>query len=402
MLSLIPRTGIKHGTTFRVGSQNVERVLWRIADPRFKSTVSVDEKSDKASTASKKDNKAERPSTSWELIKNFPQGVKRLYNDVLRYKNIHDASRTRLNAWTTDSPLRSAKIAEPRLWVYNNEARPGRIPRRQHEQQRRLMQEDLRTVLPLVALWALPFVGYISMVLVVFCPRQVLSRQFLKGRDIQDFAEIEYGQLRKQFPKLGTLFWNSVMVDAKDCIQVIAKRGQDSAGPIFDARLIYQAFATDSVAGDNDITLPLGVLSRVDTYPRDYLVTLALAAGINQNWPDLISVPITRSSPSAWNRSQILRKASDIADDDDLLLDEGHVLNGCASLTDLEVLDACLNRGLPVNVSYEEMRRCLTNHLRMIGEITSQFPDEAETEGFKLFTLHLGPLRQHLKTTGDE
>jgi hypothetical protein len=137
---------------------------------------------------------------------------------------------------------------------------------------------------------------------------------------------------------------------------------------------------------------------RISSYPRDHVVTLALAAGVNQNWPSEIAIPLTRLCPTRWIRQEILRKAADIVDDDELLLEEGHDLNGCETLTDLEVLDACLNRGLPLNVSYAEMRRCLTHHLRMIGEITSEFPDEADTEGFKLFTLHLAPLRQHLKT----
>jgi hypothetical protein len=203
---------------------------------------------------------ADRPSTSWERVKNFPNGAKKLYYDLLRYKNIHDASRTKLNAWTIQHPMRGDNIKEPLLWrIYNNEARPGRIPRRQHEQQRRLMQEDLRIMLPLLLVWALPLIGYLPMILVIFCPRQVLTRQFLNDRDIEDYAKIEYRQCREQYSKLAKYFWGSVMTNAHTILR-IEKQGEDAAGPIFDAKILYQPFTARQLVQEYAVRLSAGAL----------------------------------------------------------------------------------------------------------------------------------------------
>jgi hypothetical protein len=46
-------------------------------------------------------------------------------------------------------------------------------------------------------------------------------------------------------------------------------------------------------------------------------------------------------------------------------------------------------RGLPVTVSHERMRQCLTNHLQMISSVRRCLLPGPTTEGFGLFTLHL-------------
>jgi hypothetical protein len=68
--------------------------------------------------------------TAMERMRNFPAGVKQLYKDMLRYKNIHDASRTRLNAWTIQKPLSRRDDSQLPFIIIDEEKRPGRIPRR--------------------------------------------------------------------------------------------------------------------------------------------------------------------------------------------------------------------------------------------------------------------------------
>lgn len=68
--------------------------------------------------------------TAMERMRNFPAGVKQLYKDILRYKNIHDASRTRLNAWTIQKPLSRGDDSRLPFIIIDEEKRPGRIPRR--------------------------------------------------------------------------------------------------------------------------------------------------------------------------------------------------------------------------------------------------------------------------------
>jgi hypothetical protein len=128
-------------------------------------------------------------------------------------------------------------------------------------------------------------------------------------------------------------------------------------------------------------------------------VQFSLAVGINQFLPDWASAWVARLSPSWWLRSEIKRIAHIVCHDDELLLEEDNALNGCHSLTDIEAMEACLLRGLPINSDpAEDQREYLTNHLKMVEHVKKQVGDEI-TEGFKLFTLHLAPLRYHLNMT---
>ena len=65
------------------------------------------------------------PQSAWSRIKKFPDGVKRLYLDLLRYKSIHDASKTPLNAWTINHPHKKRKEVRG-FFIYEDEIRPGR------------------------------------------------------------------------------------------------------------------------------------------------------------------------------------------------------------------------------------------------------------------------------------
>ena len=89
--------------------------------------------------------------------------------------------------------------------------------------------------------------------------------------------------------------------------------------------------------------------------------------------------------------------------DDGMLLEEGYHLSGCSSLTDVELRNACLMRGLPVSpdTSIAERRRCLTNHLNMISQVKQRLAIDdrwtiQDEDGFALFTVHLAPIRHSM------
>lgn len=331
-----------------------------------------------------------------ERIKTFPSGVKQLYNDMVRYKNIHDCSRTRHNAWTIRrSPLYRGNYKLPFI-IIDEEVRPGRIPRREHEEQRRL-KDDLRKVLPIVALWALPFVGYLPLLFAVLTPRQTLSRQFFNPYQKELFASIEYRQCQSHFYTLGEYVFSSAMISAKRLD--ISKLNEDTAGPVLDLMPFYVMFASNLPEKDTkDFILPLGKLAHLETYPREHLISLASANGLYQHLPPTLSTVAVHLCP--WLRQEIRRIGTNIAADDTLLLEEAYDSNGCQSMTDQEVIDACLMRGLPVTVSYEEMRVCLTHHLQMIRALKERVPSEdgrKPSAGLKLLTMHLSSIRYYLK-----
>jgi hypothetical protein len=100
-------------------------------------------------------------------------------------------------------------------------------------------------------------------------------------------------------------------------------------------------------------------------------------------------------------RSQVNRLSEIVCHDDALLLEEGHHCTHCQSLTDEEVSDACLLRGLPVNMddhTADVRRQFLTDHLNMIADVKRSM-DGPMDHDFRLFTMYLAPLRYHLMKT---
>ena len=195
-----------------------------------------------------------------------------LYLDCLRYKSIHDASRTPLNAWTIKHPHRKRKDGESEFFMHKNERRPGRIPRRQYEQQRRL-RNDIRTMAPLAAVSTMPFVGSIPMVLAVAVPRQILSHHFHNDYEYAMYARTEYRQRRSVYMEIGESFWSTMFINIKK--SPIPQSQEDTAGPIFDGMIIYSAFTDDTsvVSSIPNLRMQQGSLSSINALPREYLVS---------------------------------------------------------------------------------------------------------------------------------
>ena len=203
---------------------------------------------------------------------------------------------------------------------------------------------------------------------------------------------MEYLRRRNDLFDLGERIDKMVDIRTLD----ITKEEEDAAGPMLDLFPLYNMFLETS--GDQGGTLlPKGKLANLDMYPRDHLVTLALASGLYQTFPDSLSGPVTRVTPSVLIRHIVRRRAQEVATDDALLLEEAYDENGCEALTEEELLEACFVRGLPVTVPPVEMRRCLTNHLKMIRALKQRLPNGTPTEAFELFTLHLPAIRHYLR-----
>lgn len=339
----------------------------------------------------------DRPMSTWERVKYFPTAVKLTWKDWLLYNNIHDASRTRLNSWTIDHPRNRSKPVRDIL-TYHNECRPGRIPRRQHEQQRRFV-EDAWKVGPLILAYLPPIIGYIPMLLAIVAPRQVLSRRFHNSYEIRTYSEIQFQQRRSEFAGVAEKFISSTAMGRKLTVDDVTIVGEDSAGPIFDAYPFSTVFQYR--AGTSSLyKLRRGFLSDIDSIPLEYLREFALAVGVNQTLPHWMSVQVTAFLPAFVIRGWVRRIAIAVAEDDFLLLSEDADDFGCVSLTDQEVIDASLMRGLPINIPIDEMRHCLTNHLMMVAKAKERAvnrPLDGVSEGFGLFSLHLPILRAYFR-----
>jgi len=433
--------------------------------------------------------------TVWERIKIFPTSVSRLWKDWLLYQNIRDASLTPRNAWTipgtTKTTIKTTKnanknnavdegrtvvsTAEAPLLLVAKQMVHSHIPWRQREQQRRFL-DGLSTVLPVVILWCVPIVGYVPMLLAIAAPRQLLSRHFHN-----DFEAVQYNRLayRQRHAHFATVVQEMCSIRTKNdddtddettpasWIEMWHKDGAaavDAAGPVLDNLLpFYQSvFASKSGTSNGKNSNGALWLSSVDRFPRNYLVHFALAVGVYQTFPSSWSATLAQLSPSWWLRRRVRYIALTVEDDDHALLLQRETSFGAkrgaavvAQLTEMEVTDACLVRGLPIihtitgehdneddhqhlPLTAEQMRECLSNHLDMIASLEEQIAaqqlqqqhaqDDSERqrnknsdgsngsppqqqgrrrrrrllsvneEALGLFTLHITILRDHLKT----
>ena len=428
--------------------------------------------------------------TVWERIRIFPTSVSRLWKDWLLYQNIRDAAATPRNAWTipgtttttttknannntVDAGQTVVSTAEVPLLVAKQMVH-SHIPWRQREQQRRFL-DGLSTVLPVVVLWCVPIVGYVPMLLAIAAPRQLLSRHFHNDYEAVQYNRLAYRQRHAHFAavvrgmcSIRTKKDDVVSDDEttpatwietwhKNCGGGAAV---DAAGPVLDNLLpFYQAvFARSSSTPTGTISNGPLWLSSVDRFPRNYLVHFALAVGVYETFPSSSwSATLAQWSPSWYLRRRVRHIALTVEDDDHALLLQRETSFGAkrgaavvAQLTEMEVTDACLVRGLPIihinigehddddghqyrPLTAEQMRKCLSNHLDMLASLEEQIAaqqlqqqaqDDSEShrnsdgdncsppqqqrrrrrllsvneEALGLFTLHLTILRDHLKT----
>ena len=308
---------------------------------------------------------ASGPVKWWERIRYFPSNVQQLYSDCIRVKNIYDASHTPNNAWTN------------RFGVM------GRIPRRQQEQERLLMS-DVRIVVPIIILWIPPIVGYLPLFAAIVCPRQALSRQFLNDYEKESFAILEMKQRQKFYAQLSSHMRASLSLVQPHADLPLVQWGEDAGGPLWDLEPLLDAFLRTN-------------LVHAESLPSEHMTSLALAIGYAQRFPPPIPNILTSCTPKAWMVREIKELGYRIWRDDRLCLEEYYHLDHCNGMTDDEVREACLLRGLPVHVTYDEMRDCVTNHLRMMETLWQKRGRDVPKQHLQIFVLHLPALRKYFK-----
>jgi len=286
--------------------------------------------------------------------------------------------------------------------------RPGSIPRKQMELQRQT-QRALRTTLPTVLGYvSVPVVGNLFVVLGFAFPRILLSRHFHTESQIVTYAGKEYNsRLGGHGVDVADALWDGLMICGRSARSrevlmewmgggVLKKEEYDSAGPILrDVTPLSDAFIRGYNAVHDSETAELksgGAMmepefTTLDAFHRECLVNLALATDAAR-FPYPVAMVVVRLMPMWVLKRWIRLTATIIALDDALIIEEialqrerngeGYkycdedLKNWSSYLTNKEVVDACLLRGLPCDsskVTYSEMRDCLANHLSMISNV---------------------------------
>ena len=315
-----------------------------------------------------------KPLTMLQRIRDFPNGAKRLVQDFQLYQNIQEASRNPRSAWATRYKLSDKDD--------NGEIVTGRIPRRQFELQRRIKLDS--AIIPVFFMAMLPGVGYIPMVLAFSAPRQVLTRHFMNQFEMYHYGEIEYIQRMNHYRSVYRLFFDSLKLD--DLASYARGVGGDASGPFIDSLELFSAFHSEY--GHTTSTI-------LDKLQTEYQVELALSSGVLQHLPSSLSTALASYLPKSWLCKQVRQRIRAVVTDDSLLLEEGYLADDCEAMTDLELFEACLLRGLPVNIPPSRMRECVVNHLKAMSSMRKELPCAVvESEAFALFAMLSPMLRQ--------
>jgi hypothetical protein len=303
----------------------------------------------------------------------------KLYDEIQTSLHIQATAHTPINAWTK---------------------RGSHVPRRQLEQQRQL-HRDLQKVIVPVAIGALPAIGNVFLVAMAMAPRFFLSWHFFSEDQYRYFVSLEYRDKKQGLQLAGDAVLNSIGLGraeinvAWNSLQTSNNNNDvDRAGPIFkDVLPLYDLTPGTSVKksyGKLDL-FQSKILNVSSNIKRDQLVLLARAR---------LPSPMVSILPSVWIRMQFKSLVNDIVQDDMVLLKEKQHINQCSFLTNKEVLEACLLRGLPcgLDVNFEEMRACLANHLVMMKQILESHGRKGiESDKAALFILQFPAIRYAMK-----
>lgn len=320
-------------------------------------------------------------------IRSFSKGIELLLQDYRTYRNIEAAeASSRRNAWVNG------------------------IPRRQLEQKRQFLS-DMQIALPTVALFMLPIIGYVAPLLATAFPRQLLSRQFHTAWQHRMYAAEEYNVRKLYFVKLTDLLIQHYQSYDKGATATTIKGLlfsshapilSDEAGPVIRNMALFIQFMIDTMTAtlsrstlrmhnplgfaSSETSLDITALSNcalVDALSREHLHLLFMTTGYTKLPPYAANLLYNKYFfPSFIMKSAIRKVGSSIVHDDASLLkdlgDLSHHRDFCClrHLTDEEVLEACILRGLPVDTGIStttQMRKCLFNHLRQMAEVKSIF-----------------------------
>ena len=234
------------------------------ADSFINSTTSAKKRALSNWREERENSESIRAQTLVERVTNFPKGVKNLYYDYILYQNIHDASRTPRNAWTV----------RDEIFIHKFRVRPGRIPRREFEQQRRF-ENDIRVMLPLALIGLAPLVGNFFVIGFMLVPRQTLSHHFHNIFEMTKYAEMEHEQRKSNYMSVGNDFWERLSTNQADLLPLPLEQavtGSDAAGPIFDPTLLYCAFSFYNKAPHTRLQLPKAIFLDLEWMSKEYLV----------------------------------------------------------------------------------------------------------------------------------
>ena len=345
--------------------------------------------------------------TLWQLLSVFPEGVKKLFKEIQAY--YYDESR-RVAVPKSGVLLDDQERTDAVSFDQNSKHLQRIVSERQRTQQGRRLVGDLKKVLvPVVGWVALPILGNLFLTLPLISPKDFLSRHFFTAEQYHSIIISDSLDRMLHYSKVAQDCFLTTMSQETNTVLFMCHEHHKSLGEtsppekqslMKDLSTLLSFFALFYKFEKSD-GHPFIFSKEIKTLfpslfslPDSQLYSLAYANGVIQyrNWGLNPPVFIVRSSLQSL--------ALEIATDDLLLLREEEMgSNAIENLSDEEILDACLLRDLPTNVSTDHMKISLHDYFKIIEEIQKATRNKhifIQSASAQLFLLHLASIRHIL------
>lgn len=247
-----------------------------------------------------------------------------------------------------------------RAWAIRN--LPAERMSRRDALLRRDAPRHLWKVLPIVVNPLPPPLSWMLFLYAYAHPRTMLSPQFWSDQDKVRYFATDETVKRERYRQLVTCCTTAAEHVLHKLGVVLQQAELDGRQPVPQhAAALVTAFE----AGQ-----PLSL----DALPREHLAFLAGAA------LPALTMDTVRRVPLQVLKARLRQVVQDVRDDDGFLMREG-----VASMTELEVRDACVARGLHFAESGSQARHCLETWLRVLASFEAARPNGKLPEAFVLF-----------------
>lgn len=325
------------------------------------------------------------------------------------------------------------------------------------QEQLHQFRDAIMKVTPTVLLCMIPIIGYVPMLLAILLPRQLLCYHFYNQYEILLYNHLQYQQRKQYFAIDGTLPTNIIQTYLRQILEKYQQQHEESIlssssdMTSMDTIISFYRYCASMVDNDstpkqNDVSTTTTATTttssrthvynilQLHTYPRDAFIQLALVTGMYSSTITNRTIQyyiIAYCTPTFVMRYYIRSLVKRILRDDQLLLCEEYLANLPSSssnivssfiqtsMTDIELSNACLLRGLPTTTtttmvpstyhsslnSDDPIRQSLTEHLNIVAsllQITHTLTLKTSSMSNVNDTGNHGPLSSTVTTISDQ
>ena len=358
-----------------------------------------------------------------QLLFVFPKGVKKLFKEIKAYYYDDESHKIFVPKTGDDRVIKTDATSSFDQNSQQLQKLLALSSQRQRTQQARKLVGDLKKVLvPVVGWAALPILGNLFLTLPLISPKDFLSRHFFTAEQYHSIIISDSSDRMLHYSKVAQdCFLTTMSQETKTVLSLCNEHykllGKSSPSISINDPNIHLKVEKQPLM--KDLSTLLSFFALFYKFEKSNGQPFIFSKEIKTLFPSLLSLSesqlyslayangilrdrtLSFSPPLFIVRSSLQSLALEIATDDLLLLREEEQMgsNVIENLSNEEILDACLFRGLPTNVTTDHMKISLSDYLKTIKELQKATGNKRifiQSTSAQVFLLHLASIRHDL------